>query len=224
MMSFTDQKVYKRESLPDGTERGSSQSSSYNISHGPDIDPVAENKLLRKCDARLIPIMGTSMTSFQILRLMFMSAWLYLLMHLDRSNMGNVKILGTFVILVRIIITTLTSLPGFEKDLHLRNGQFGILATVMSAAMVIFSTPSNLTLRFVHPGRYLGGATMMYGMQSPSQLFGILLISSSRDHDNVHRLRQELFPGSGCTFPSRRRRGCSLACYAVLYDALLQAI
>ena len=48
------------------------------ITHRGDIDPHAEKRLLRKCDLRIIPI----------------TFWLYLLQHLDRTNVGNAKILG----------------------------------------------------------------------------------------------------------------------------------
>jgi hypothetical protein len=50
------------------------------ITHLFAIDAAAEKLLLRKCDIRVIPILG----------------WMYLLLFMDRLNIGNARIQGMF--------------------------------------------------------------------------------------------------------------------------------
>jgi hypothetical protein len=76
----SDQNTLKEPEIFPFSSLGSRYNSNSNahITHGTDINPKAEKQLLRKCDVRLVPF----------------TAWLYLLAHLDRTNVGNAKILG----------------------------------------------------------------------------------------------------------------------------------
>lgn len=59
------------------------------VSHHYYIDPIAEKNLVRKLDLRLIPWLSL----------------LYLISFLDRTNIGNAKILGPLSLYIRLIIT-----------------------------------------------------------------------------------------------------------------------
>ncbi len=80
MSISSDQNILKEPEILPFSSLGDRHNSNSNahITHSAEIDPEAEKQLLRKCDIRLIPL----------------TAWLDLLAHLDRTNVGNAKILG----------------------------------------------------------------------------------------------------------------------------------
>ncbi|KAJ7935667.1 major facilitator superfamily domain-containing protein [Mycena leptocephala] len=115
------------------------------------FDSVEDRKLVRKIDLRLIPILTL----------------LYLLSFLDRTNIGNAKILG---------LTT---------DLHVAAPQYNTALALYFVAYVLFEVPANanmvLSLKRFTPQIWLPTLTLVWGIVSICQglvknqagLFGI---------------------------------------------------
>ncbi|KAI8066803.1 major facilitator superfamily domain-containing protein [Gongronella butleri] len=101
------------------------------------IDPVVEKRLLRKIDLRIVPWV----------------AILYLLLSLDRNNIGNAR-LGTL-----------------EKDLNLVGNDYYTALTIFFAGYVIFMIPSNLMLKWVKPSRWIASTMILWGVSSLCQAF-----------------------------------------------------
>ncbi|KAG2214590.1 hypothetical protein INT46_008135 [Mucor plumbeus] len=96
-----------------------------------------EKRLVRKIDLRLIPWLSV----------------LYLLLSLDRNNIGNAR-LGTL-----------------EKDLNLVGNDYYTALTIFFAGYVLFHIPSNLVVKRLKPSRWISGTMIMWGICSLCQAF-----------------------------------------------------
>ncbi|KAJ6559172.1 major facilitator superfamily domain-containing protein [Mycena vulgaris] len=111
------------------------------------FDSPEDRKLVRKIDLRLIPILTL----------------LYLLSFLDRTNIGNAKILG---------LTT---------DLHVSAPEYNTALALYFVAYVLFEVPANIILKRFNPQIWLPTLTLVWGIVSICQglvknqagLFGI---------------------------------------------------
>ncbi|KEF52328.1 uncharacterized protein A1O9_11568 [Exophiala aquamarina CBS 119918] len=94
-----------------------------------EYDAKAHRRLRRKIDVRLIPL----------------CAWLYLLNYLDRSNIGNAKILNS------------ETGDSLLQNLRMDGQKYSIVITLFAVAYSAFDVPSNWILkRYVRPSRWLG--------------------------------------------------------------------
>ncbi|KAI8136718.1 pantothenate transporter liz1 [Fennellomyces sp. T-0311] len=94
-----------------------------------------ERRLVRKIDLRVIPWV----------------AILYLMLSLDRNNIGNAR-LGTL-----------------EADLNLVGNEYYTALTIFFAGYVIFHVPSNLMVKWVLPSRWISGTMILWGICSICQ-------------------------------------------------------
>ncbi|KAJ5371061.1 uncharacterized protein N7496_007153 [Penicillium cataractarum] len=106
-----------------------------------------KKKLMRKVDLRLVPMLGV----------------VYLISHLDRSNIGNAKILG------------------LAEDLGLSGIQYNVALSLFFIPYVLLEVPSNILLkRFTRPSVYLGSLIISWGtvmtLTGVVQNFGGLLV------------------------------------------------
>ncbi|KAB8205453.1 major facilitator superfamily domain-containing protein [Aspergillus parasiticus] len=102
------------------------------------IDPELERRLtriVRKIDCRLLPT----------------TAVIYLLCYLDRSNIGNAKILNSS-----------TNDTLLESN-NISNYQYTIAMMVFLVAYSVFEAPSNLALKIFQPRRWLGFLVIAFG-------------------------------------------------------------
>ncbi|CAO3662796.1 unnamed protein product [Rhizopus stolonifer] len=96
-----------------------------------------ERRLIRKIDLRLIPWLSI----------------LYLLLSLDRNNIGNAR------------------LGSLEQDLNLVGNQYYTALTIFFAGYVIFHIPSNLMVKRLRPSRWISGTMVLWGICSLGQAF-----------------------------------------------------
>ncbi|KAA1470856.1 MFS general substrate transporter [Dentipellis sp. KUC8613] len=104
------------------------------------VDPEAERKLIRRLDIRIIPA----------------SMYIYVLCFLDRSNVGNAKILNA------------DTGDSLAQSLHISNNEYNTALMVFFIAYAIFQVPSNYMLKKLYPSRWMaflmtgwGGTTMI---------------------------------------------------------------
>ncbi|KAE8420447.1 major facilitator superfamily domain-containing protein [Aspergillus pseudocaelatus] len=116
--------------------------SSNSLEGAPAHDTAAEKALVWKQDLRIVPL----------------SAFIYLLCYLDRSNIGNAKVLN----------------KDTDNDLlsetHMSNYQYTIALMLFLVAYGLFEVPSNYLLKKLRPSRWIaflmfawGGITMGLG-------------------------------------------------------------
>jgi MFS family permease len=108
--------------------------------------PEMRKKTMRKIDIRLTPMLAA----------------LYLISHLDRSNIGNTKI------------------EGIDKDLGITGVQWNIILSLFFVPYILLEVPSNIFLkRFKHPSWYMGVLVLSWGvvmtLHGVTQNFGGLL-------------------------------------------------
>ncbi|KAF8147333.1 major facilitator superfamily domain-containing protein [Mycena galopus ATCC 62051] len=111
------------------------------------FDSPEDRALVRKIDFRLIPILTL----------------LYLMSFLDRTNIGNAKLLG---------LTT---------DLHVAAPQYNTALALYFVAYILFEVPANIILKRFNPQIWLPTLTLVWGIASTCQglvknqagLFGI---------------------------------------------------
>jgi sugar phosphate permease len=96
----------------------------------------AEKKLLRKQDLRIIPI----------------SAAIYFLCFLDRSNIGNAKVLNV------------STNDDLQQTANMSNKQFNIALMVFLVAYAVFEVPSNILLKKLRPSRWLAFLMFCWGV------------------------------------------------------------
>ncbi|KFY52288.1 hypothetical protein V496_08550 [Pseudogymnoascus sp. VKM F-4515 (FW-2607)] len=100
-----------------------------------EIDTALEKQLVRKIDIRLIPV----------------TALVYLLCYLDRSNVGNAKILN------------LSTGDSLQQTNNMTDYQFTIALMVFLVAYSIFEIPSNLALKALSPNRWISFLVVSFG-------------------------------------------------------------
>ncbi|KAF7299548.1 hypothetical protein HMN09_00960000 [Mycena chlorophos] len=126
------------------------------------IDASADRALVRKIDFRLIPILTL----------------LYLLSFLDRTNIGNAKLLGLTTDLH--VAAPASSLHSFKAKLT-RRQQYNTALALYFCSYVIFEVPANIILKRFDPQIWLPTLTLVWGIVSVAQglvknqagLFGI---------------------------------------------------
>ncbi|KAE8365933.1 major facilitator superfamily domain-containing protein [Aspergillus caelatus] len=99
------------------------------------VDPELERRIVRKIDCRLLPT----------------TAVIYLLCYLDRSNIGNAKILNS------------STNDTLMDSNNVSNYQYTIAMMVFLVAYSVFEAPSNLALKIFHPHRWLGLLVISFG-------------------------------------------------------------
>ncbi|KAI8149351.1 major facilitator superfamily domain-containing protein [Fennellomyces sp. T-0311] len=95
-----------------------------------EIDPKIEARLRRKYDLRIMPIVTL----------------IYLMAFIDRSNMGNAKVLG------------------MEEDLELTGVRFNITLTAFFITYVLFEVPTNILCKKFGPRIWLSLITVSFGL------------------------------------------------------------
>ncbi|KAM0330826.1 hypothetical protein ACHAQA_003781 [Verticillium albo-atrum] len=101
----------------------------------PQIDKDIERRIVRKIDMRLMPL----------------TALIYLLCYLDRANIGNARILNSST---NDTMMDSTGMTPYE---------FTIALMVFLVAYSIFEAPSNLALKVFSPNRWLGVLIIGFG-------------------------------------------------------------
>jgi sugar phosphate permease len=106
-------------------------------SHGHDaaVRSPEEKALLWKQDLRIIPL----------------SAFIYFLCYLDRSNIGNAKILNS------------STKNDMQSECGMSNYDFNIALMVFLIAYAIFEVPSNILLKKLRPSRWLSFLMLAWG-------------------------------------------------------------
>ncbi|KAJ7750883.1 MFS transporter [Mycena metata] len=102
---------------------------------GPKVDQLAEAILIRKQDIRIIPL----------------SAAIYLLCYLDRSNIGNAKILNS------------ETHNDLLDETHMTNLQYTIALMVFLIAYATFEVPANMMLKRFSPSRWIAFLMFSWG-------------------------------------------------------------
>jgi hypothetical protein len=122
-----------------------------NDTHGTNIDPVAEKKLLRKCDLHVLPPLFV----------------LFLLAFLDRTNIGmgshNHK---TWEMCLTIRIGN-AKIQGLTKDLDMEGAKahrYNIALFIFFIPYILFEVPSNLVLKKLAPSTWLSLIMVLWGM------------------------------------------------------------
>ncbi|KAJ7590232.1 MFS general substrate transporter [Mycena floridula] len=99
------------------------------------VDPAAEKRLVRRLDKRIIPS----------------SMFIYLLCFLDRSNIGNAKILNK------------DKGDSLQQTAHLTDQQYTTALMVFLVAYFLFETPSNYLLKKFRPSRWIALLMFVWG-------------------------------------------------------------
>ncbi|KAL1928018.1 hypothetical protein VTP01DRAFT_3423 [Rhizomucor pusillus] len=132
----SDEEVHGKQQAPDG-EGGSTDNNNVTTMVVDDEQNVRvlEKRLVRKIDLRFIPWVSL----------------IYLLLSLDRNNIGNAK-LGTL-----------------ESDLHLDGNEYYTAVTIFFAGYVICHIPGSVLMKRFMPSRWISGAMVMWGICSICQ-------------------------------------------------------
>ncbi|RSL40128.1 hypothetical protein CEP53_013572 [Fusarium sp. AF-6] len=99
------------------------------------IDPKLQSLLLRKQDARIIPL----------------AAGIYLLCYLDRSNIGNAKVLNS------------STKHDLLSETGMSNFDYTIALMVFLIAYALFEVPSNYFLKRMKPSRWISFLMFSWG-------------------------------------------------------------
>ncbi|KAI0804654.1 MFS general substrate transporter [Irpex lacteus] len=102
------------------------------------IDKLAEQRLVRRIDIRFVP----------------MSMFIYLLCFLDRSNIGNAKVLNS------------DTGDSLAQTLAITNQQYVTALMVFIVAYSLFETPSNYMLKKFKPSRWIATLTFGWGVMT----------------------------------------------------------
>ncbi|CRG83344.1 putative transporter C1002,16c [Talaromyces islandicus] len=98
-------------------------------------DPAAVKSLIWKQDLRIVPL----------------SAFIYLLCYLDRSNIGNAKVLNA------------DTDDDLLSDTHMTNYEYTIALMVFLIAYAVFEVPSNYLLKKLKPSRWIAFLMLSWG-------------------------------------------------------------
>lgn len=109
--------------------------SSITLDGAPDDDATAERALVWKQDLRIVPL----------------SAFIYLLCYLDRSNIGNAKVLN------------MDTGDDLLSETNMSNYQFTIALMVFLVAYALFEVPSNYLLKKLRPSRWIAFLMFSWG-------------------------------------------------------------
>ncbi|KAJ7271175.1 MFS transporter [Mycena rebaudengoi] len=133
-MASAEKSDFAREKSDDDAESGKQTTpDSYSIS---DSDRrTAEKALVRKQDLRIVPL----------------SAAIYLLCYLDRSNIGNAKILNA------------DTHNDLLTETKMTNFQYTIALMVFLIAYALFEVPSNYFLKKLSPSRWIAFLMLSWG-------------------------------------------------------------
>ncbi|KAI5464418.1 major facilitator superfamily domain-containing protein [Mariannaea sp. PMI_226] len=99
------------------------------------IDPAQQKALIRKQDQRIIPL----------------AAGIYLLCYLDRSNIGNAKVLNA------------VTKNDLLSETHMTAYQYTIALMVFLIAYALFEVPSNYFLKKMRPSRWIAFLMFCWG-------------------------------------------------------------
>jgi MFS family permease len=116
---------------PDSKQDFESQTDSHDRLH----DGATDKALVRKQDLRIVPL----------------SAAIYLLCYLDRSNIGNAKILNS------------ETHNDLLSETHMTNLQYTIALMVFLIAYAMFEVPSNYLLKRLSPSRWIAFLMFSWG-------------------------------------------------------------
>ncbi|KAI1789075.1 MFS transporter [Ganoderma leucocontextum] len=108
----------------------------------PELDPEAERRLVRSIDVRIVPA----------------SMAIYLLCSLDRSNIGNAKILNS------------NTGHSLLQTLHMTNQRYLVALMIFFVSYTVFETPSNYMLKKFHPSRWI--AFLMFSWGAMTMVLG----------------------------------------------------
>lgn len=97
---------------------------------------AAERALLRRQDKRIIPL----------------SASIYFLAYLDRSNIGNAKVLNS------------STGNDMQTETHTTSFQFTIALMIFLIGYFLFEVPSNILLKKFRPSRWLAFLMFSWGL------------------------------------------------------------
>lgn len=100
-----------------------------------DIDKLEQKALVRKQDLRIVPL----------------SAGIYLLCYLDRSNIGNAKVLNA------------STHNDLLSETHMTAYQYTIALMVFLIAYALFEVPSNYFLKKLRPSRWIAFLMISWG-------------------------------------------------------------
>ncbi|KAL6694130.1 major facilitator superfamily domain-containing protein [Trichoderma pleuroticola] len=123
--------VMDDEKLPKTIEDGTSS----HLERAQEIDPAIEKRIVRKIDLRLMPF----------------TVWIYLLCYMDRSNIGNAKILNA------------DAGHDLLDSTHMTTKEYTIALMVFLVAYSIFEAPSNLAAKALQPNYWLGFLVIGFG-------------------------------------------------------------
>jgi hypothetical protein len=160
-----------------------------NDTHATNIDHVAEKKLLRKCDLRVLPPLFV----------------LFLLAFLDRTNIGAAS--GSEK---RLIWHTTNryignaKIQGLTKDLDMEGpnaSRYNIALFIFFIPYILFEVPSNLVLKKLAPSTWLSLIMVLWGMSTTSYLGTVL--TADRYIDNRHGTRDQLRRPCCYAYPPR---------------------
>lgn len=80
-------------------------------------------------------------------------ALLYLFCFIDRANIGNARI------------------AGLEKDLGLKGYDYNVVLSVFYVSYILFEIPANIMCKWIGPGWFLPGTTLLFGVSSIATAF-----------------------------------------------------
>ncbi|GAB0138073.1 hypothetical protein EsDP_00006319 [Epichloe bromicola] len=119
---------------PDEDIEASKEAPQQLAQRGP-IDPELSAALVRKQDARIIPL----------------AAGIYLLCYLDRSNIGNAKVLNA------------ATHHDLLSETGMTNRQYTVALMVFLIAYAVFEVPSNYFLKTMRPSRWIAFLMLAWG-------------------------------------------------------------
>ncbi|KAG5913014.1 hypothetical protein E4U42_001574, partial [Claviceps africana] len=99
------------------------------------LDPVANAALVRRQDRRIVPL----------------AAGIYLLCYLDRSNIGNAKVLGA------------TTHHDLLSGTGMTDHEYTVALMVFLIAYAVFEVPSNYLLQKMRPSRWIAFLMLTWG-------------------------------------------------------------
>ncbi|KAK2599946.1 hypothetical protein QQS21_005330 [Conoideocrella luteorostrata] len=141
----------------------------HSLSQGniPESESKAESSLILKQDLRILPLCAS----------------IYFLSFLDRSNIGNAKILNS------------STHDDMQNSTGMTDYQFNIALMVFVVAYAIFEVPSNILLKKLRPSRWLAFLMFSWGSMT-------MLLAAGKNFGGVTALRfllgafeAGLFPG-----------------------------